>query len=63
MANNKLEDDASTDFSDISEDENQTGKEIRRLRTVHPDDWLSDEKAIQIIPNVQIVINGNKTKN
>ena len=34
LANNKLEDDASTDFSEISEDVN----EIRRLRTVHPDD-------------------------
>ena len=34
LANNKLEDDASTDVSEISDDVN----EIRRLRTVHPDD-------------------------
>ena len=59
LANNKLEDDASTDVSEISDDVN----EIRRLRTVHPDDWLSDEKATKVLRNVQIVINSNRTKN
>ena len=30
---------------------------------MYPGDWFSDEKATQILHNVQIVINGNKTKN
>ena len=38
MANDRLEDEASTDFSEISEDENQTSNTIRSLRTSHPDD-------------------------
>ena len=59
MANNNLEDDASTDVSEISDDVD----EIRKLRTAHPEDWLSDEKATEVLRNVQIVINGNKTKN
>ena len=59
MANSKLEDDASTDVSEISEDVN----EVRRLRTIHPNHWLSDERATKVLHNVQIVINGNKTKN
>ena len=61
LANSKLEEYASTYVSEISDDVN----EIRRLRlrTVHPDDWLSDEKATEVLRNVQIVINGNRTKN
>ena len=58
MKNERLEDDASTDFSEISEDENQTGVTIRSLRTAHPDDWMSDEKADMVIYKVTKVING-----
>ena len=47
----------STDFSEISDDEDQTGTTIRKLRTAHPDDWLSDEKAEGIIHKVRKVIN------
>ena len=59
LAIDNLEDDASTDVSTISDDVNQ----IRILRTANPNDWLTDEKAFEILRNVQIVINGNKTKN
>ena len=58
MANDRLEDEASTDFSEISDDEDQTGITIRRLRTAHSDDWLSDKKAEEIINKVKKVING-----
>ena len=63
MANDRLEDEASTDFSEISEDENQTGNTIRSLRTLHPDDWMSDEKATQVLHKLQKVINDNTAKN
>ena len=63
MANDRLEDEASTDFSDISEDENQTSNTIRSLRTSHPDDWMSDEKASQVLHKLQKVINGNTANN
>ena len=63
MANDRLEDEASTDFSEISEDENQTGNTIRSLRTLHPNDCMSDEKAIQVLHKLQKVINGNTAKN
>ena len=59
LANDNLEDDASTDVSTISDDVNQ----IRILRTANPNDWLTDEKAFETLRNVQIVINGDKTKN
>ena len=58
LKNERLEDDASTDFSEISDDEDQTGIAIRRLRTAHSDDWLSDEKADEVIYKVKKVING-----
>ena len=58
LANDILEDDASTEVSTISDDANQ----VRILRTANPSDWLTDEKAIQILHNVQIVINGDTTK-
>ena len=58
LANNNLEDDASTDVSTISDDVNQ----VRILRTANPNDWLTDEKAFETLRNVQIVINGDKTK-
>ena len=47
----------STDFSEISDDEDQTGTTIRRPRIAHSDDWLSDEKAEEIIHKVRKVIN------
>ena len=58
LTNDRLEDDASTDFSDISEDEYQTGVTIRSLRTAQADDWLSDEKSDEVIYKVKKVING-----
>ena len=45
LANDILEDDASTEVSTISDDANQ----VRILRTANPSDWLTDEKAIQIL--------------
>ena len=57
LKNERLGDDTSTDFSEISDDEDQIGATIRRLRTAHPDDWLSDEKAEGIIHKVRKVIN------
>ena len=58
MKNERPGDDASTDFSEISDDEEQNSITIRRLRTAHSDEWLSDEKAEEIIHKVKIVING-----
>ena len=58
LANDNLEDDASTDVSAISDDVNQ----VRILRTANPNDWLTDEKAFETLRTVQIVINGDKTK-
>ena len=45
IMNDKFEDNASTDLSEINENETQTGKTVRILRTAHPDDWLTDEKT------------------
>ena len=45
-------------MSTISDDANQ----VRILRTANPSDWLTDEKALEILHNVQIVINGDTTK-
>ena len=45
-------------MSTISDDANQ----VRILRTANPSDWLTDEKAQEILHNVQIVINGDTTK-
>ena len=45
-------------MSAISDDVNQ----VRILRTANPNDWLTDEKAFETLRNVQIVINGDKTK-
>ena len=59
LANDILEDDASTEVSTISEDAN----EVRMLRTSHPSDWLTDERAQEVIHNVQTVINRETTKN
>ena len=58
MTNGRPKDDASSDFLEISEDENQTDVTIRSLRTAHSDDWLSDEKADEVIYKVKKVING-----
>ena len=58
MKNERLGDDASTDFSEISDDEDQTGITIRSLRTGNSDDWLSDEKAEEVTYKVRKVING-----
>ena len=63
MTNDRLEDEASTDLSKISEDEPQTSNTVRSLRTLHPDDWMSDEKAIQVLHKLQKVINGNTANN
>ena len=48
----------STDFSEISDDKEQNSITIRRLRTAYSDEWLSDEKAEEIIHKVKKVING-----
>ena len=53
MANDRLEDEASTDFSEISEDENQTSNTIRSLRIRAPNlgDILS-RRIVEFILNV-----------
>ena len=58
LKNERHGDDASTDFSEISDDEEQNSITIKRLRTAHSDEWLSDEKAEEIIYKVKKVING-----
>ena len=45
LANDILEDDASTEVSTISED----ASEVRMLRTSHPSDWLTDERVQEVI--------------
>ena len=45
ILNDKLEDNASSDMSEINEDEAQTDGAVRKLRTAHPDNWLTDEEA------------------
>ena len=61
IMNDKLEDDASSDMSEIDEDEPQTGGTVRKLRTSHPDDRLTDEEADQTLKKLQRVIQGNTT--
>ena len=58
MKNERPGDDTSTDLSEISDDEEQNSITIRRLRTAYSDEWLSDEKAEEIIHKVKIVIYG-----
>ena len=49
LTNSRPKDDASSDFLEISEDENQTDATIRSLRAAHSDDWLSDNKTDKVI--------------
>ena len=60
IENDRLEGEASTDFSDIRY---QTGNTIRSLRTSHPDDWMTDEEASQVLHKLQKVINCNTANN
>ena len=53
LANINHEEDASTIISTISDDVS----EVRRLRTLHINDWLTDERAQEVIENVQAVVN------
>ena len=56
--NDNLNDDASSDMSEISEDEPQASATVRKLRTSHPDDRLTDEKAEQDLRTMKGVIQG-----
>ena len=58
IMNDNLNDDALSDMSEISEDEPQTGATVRKLRTSHPDDILTDEKAEQALRTLEEVIQG-----
>ena len=49
LTNGRPKDDASSDFLEISEDENQTDATIRSLGAAHSDDWLSDKNPDQVI--------------
>ena len=49
MTNGRPKDDASSDFLEISKDENQTDATIRSLGAAHSDDWLSDKNPDQVI--------------
>ena len=53
LRNMSMNTSTSTDFSEISDDEEQNSITIRRLRTVYSDQWLSDEKAEEIIHKVK----------
>ena len=59
IMNDNLNDDASSDMSEISEDEPQTGATVRKLMTSHPDDRLTDEKAEQTLKILKRIIQGN----
>ena len=63
IMNDNLNDDASSDMSEISEDEPQTGATVRKLRTSHPDDRLTDEKAEQALRTMKGVIQGKTDEN
>ena len=54
MKNERPGDDASTDFSEVSDDEEQNSITIRRLRTAYSDEWLSDEKAEEMARLISI---------
>ena len=63
IMNDNLNDDALSDMSEISEDEPQAGAAIRKLRTSHPDDRLTDEKAEQALRTMKGVIQGKTDEN
>ena len=58
LANDNLEDDASTEVSTISDDVS----EVRTLRTLHTNEWLTDDRVQEVIQNVQTVV-GREAKN
>ena len=45
LANNNLEDNTSDNMSSIADD----GSEIRRLRTLHINEWLTDERVQTVV--------------
>ena len=59
MANNSHEDDNSTVISTISDDVS----EVRRLRTMHISDWLTDERAQEVIEKVHTLVNQGTNRN
>ena len=52
IANNNPEDNTSNNMSSIADD----GSEIRRLRTLHINEWLTDERVQEIMENVQTAV-------
>ena len=56
LANNNPEDNTSDNMSSIADD----GSEIRRLRTLHINEWLTDERVQEIMENVQTVVRQGK---
>ena len=52
LANNNPEDDTSDNISSIADDDS----EVRRLRTSHIKEWLTDERVQEIMENVQTVV-------
>ena len=59
IMNDNLNDDASSDMSEISEDEPQASATVRKLRTSHPDNRLTGEKAEEALRTIKGVIQGN----
>ena len=51
-ANNNPEDNTSDNMSSITDD----GSEVRRLRTSHINEWLTDERVQEIMVNGQTVV-------
>ena len=52
LANDNPEDKTSDNMSSITDD----GSEVRRLRTSHINEWLTDERVQEIMVNVQTVV-------
>ena len=52
LANNNPEDNTSDNMSSITDD----GNEVRRLRSLHINEWLTDERVQEIMVNVQTVV-------
>ena len=59
LANINHEDDASTIISTISDDVS----DVRRLRTMHISDWLTDERAQEVIDKAHKLVNQGANRN
>ena len=63
IMNDNLNDDASSDMSEISEDEPQAGATVREMRTSNPEDILTDEKAEDALRILEKVVQNKANEN